>query len=182
MTAPRPVNNQNIFFPHTHMFSVKPVTSKTATISICHLLSPVCQQELSTSVIYLMSVNNNPQYLSSPGVVTVAASVNGHRDRQYVLKVTARDRGDPPRSTDMDVRIKVAEVNRNAPQFLGPNSAYRVTVSESTGVQSVIARVRTVLLQDLGIKQLFRKVYGISIVKFILKYRYMYLEMLLKML
>ncbi|XP_060039989.1 protocadherin Fat 4 isoform X2 [Erinaceus europaeus] len=51
------------------------------------------------------------------GWVSVAASLEAELDREFLLPVTARDRGSPPLSAQATLRVLVTEENRHTPEF-----------------------------------------------------------------
>lgn len=73
------------------------------------------------------------------GVLRVA----GHIDRElvdnYTIVVTARDRGDPPKSANMSIKVKVLDENDNNPIF--DPKQYSASIAENASIGAMVLRV-----------------------------------------
>lgn len=69
--------------------------------------------------------------------------VAGHIDRElvdnYTIVVTARDRGDPPKSANMSIKIKVLDENDNNPIF--DPKQYSASIAENASIGAMVLRV-----------------------------------------
>lgn len=65
---------------------------------------------------------------STTGVVTVTGVVNFEMGQEYELSVEARDRGNPQRSSVVDLHVQVINAEDESPRF--PISFYTAEISE----------------------------------------------------
>ncbi|XP_048189325.1 protocadherin Fat 4 [Perognathus longimembris pacificus] len=81
---------------------------------------------------------------NATGWISVAAPLTADLDQEFVLTVTAADRGSPPLSAQATVRITVTEENAHAPEFSQSHVSVRVPESQAVGaaVRALWARDR----------------------------------------
>ncbi|XP_060800580.1 fat-like cadherin-related tumor suppressor homolog isoform X2 [Amyelois transitella] len=82
------------------------------------------------------------------GIVTLRAPLDRETQAEHRLVVMASDAGRPPRSATATVRLTVADVNDNPPEF--EFHQYRATVAELASPGSEVLRVRATS-QDAGV-------------------------------
>ncbi|CAH1174192.1 unnamed protein product [Phaedon cochleariae] len=86
----------------------------------------------------------------SLGPVDGLLRVSGRLDREttsnYTLVVQARDRGDPPRSTNTKVFVKVLDENDNSPVF--DPKQYSASVSENASIGASVLQVSATDIDD----------------------------------
>ncbi|XP_049865459.1 fat-like cadherin-related tumor suppressor homolog [Pectinophora gossypiella] len=82
------------------------------------------------------------------GIITLRTALDREQQAEHRLVVRARDAGRPPRSATATVRLSVADVNDNPPEF--EFRAYRATVPELDAVGTEILRVRATS-RDTGV-------------------------------
>lgn len=79
------------------------------------------------------------------GSVDGLLRVSGRLDRElrasYKLKVTARDRGEPPRSTQTEIHVKILDENDNSPVF--DPKHYSAAVAENASIGAMVLQVST---------------------------------------
>ena len=73
------------------------------------------------------------------GWITTAAPVNGLRDKSYTLVVAARDKGVPPKSSSVNVVIKVSPANLYSPVFV--DSDFSASVPENAQIKLSVGQV-----------------------------------------
>lgn len=77
------------------------------------------------------------------GSVDGLLRVSGRLDRElrasYKLKVTARDRGEPPRSTQTEIHVKILDENDNSPVF--DPKHYSAAVAENASIGAMVLQV-----------------------------------------
>lgn len=77
------------------------------------------------------------------GAVDGLLRISGRLDRElrssYKLKVTARDRGEPPRSTQTEIMVKVLDENDNSPVF--DPKQYSAAVAENASIGAMVLQV-----------------------------------------
>lgn len=74
------------------------------------------------------------------GEIRTTRPLDREKLAQYTLKVKATDRGLPPKHTAVKVKIKVLDVNDNAPRF---SKIFSATVAENAPVGYTVTRVTT---------------------------------------
>ena len=62
------------------------------------------------------------------GVISVSGELDYEMTREYILKIEARDRGDPPLSSHCTVNIILLDYNDNTPMF--GQEKYSAIISE----------------------------------------------------
>ena len=90
---------------------------------------------LNADIVYSVSGGNGSAFFmvdGGSGVVSVSRSLSGRTGQDFLLVVTASDRGDPPQSEHTIVQLSVTDVNRYAPDFRNP--VYTNTVQEDVDV------------------------------------------------
>lgn len=79
--------------------------------------------------------------------------VNGKLDREtkanYTLKVRTKDRGEPPRQTEMDLLVRILDENDNSPVF-NPKQ-YSAFIPENTSIGVTVLQVGGCLDTELRI-------------------------------
>lgn len=92
------------------------------------------------------SLNNDydTNGIFSLGPVDGLLRVSGRIDREvrsnYTLLVTARDRGDPPRSTDMKILVHILDENDNSPVF--DPKQYSASIAENASIGASVLQVK----------------------------------------
>lgn len=83
----------------------------------------------------------------SLGAVDGLLRVTGRLDREvrssYVLEVTAKDRGDPPRATKQTITINILDENDNSPVF--DPKHYSASVPENASIGVSVLQVRIII-------------------------------------
>ncbi|XP_013390955.1 cadherin-related tumor suppressor-like [Lingula anatina] len=74
---------------------------------------------------------------ATTGWISVAQSLTGQRNRDFVVVIRATDKGTPPQSADVTVHFSVTDVNRNTPRF--NSTTFRATIPENRRVGNVVA-------------------------------------------
>ncbi|XP_072481071.1 protocadherin Fat 4 isoform X1 [Notamacropus eugenii] len=101
---------------------------------------------INSEVEYIIS-NEGPvekfKLDSTTGWISVASSLKSDLNQNFLMTVTARDKGNPPLSSQATVQIVVTEENYHSPEF--SQSRMSATVPESQSVGSII---RTVSARD----------------------------------
>lgn len=78
----------------------------------------------------------------STGALTTSRGLDRETKSEYNLEVVAKDRGSPPLSADVIVKVKVLDVNDNSPVF--KRNIYTVEVSEDVAEGFQVLQVRHV--------------------------------------
>ncbi|KAJ7326976.1 hypothetical protein JRQ81_016735 [Phrynocephalus forsythii] len=102
--------------------------------------------DLNSEVEYLIANNNLSSKFkldSNTGWISVASSLVNDMNKTFLMKVKAKDKGNPPLSSEVTVQIVVTEENYHTPQF--SQSHMSITVPESHAVGTVL---RTVSARD----------------------------------
>lgn len=77
------------------------------------------------------------------GPVDGLLRISGRLDREmrssYKLKVTARDRGEPSRSTQTEITVKILDENDNSPVF--DQRQYSAAVAENASIGAMVLQV-----------------------------------------
>ncbi|VDO58638.1 unnamed protein product, partial [Haemonchus placei] len=88
------------------------------------------------------SLNGSSDFSIDPesGIIRTTTSLDRERTAQYILQVSATDRGDPPLSSSTEIMVIVKDVNDNAPEF--PKAEYNLSLSEETprGSQIIVLK------------------------------------------
>uniref|UniRef100_A0A671TFB6 Neural-cadherin-like n=1 Tax=Sparus aurata TaxID=8175 RepID=A0A671TFB6_SPAAU len=118
-----------------------PETVTTAT-SLLQVLATDCDSGLNAELTYYTL---SPDFSISPhGTVFPAGRLDYERPNHlYEFVVMAMDSGDEPHSGTATVRVRMANINDEAPEFSQP--VYRTFVSEDAGPNTLVA---TVLAKD----------------------------------
>ncbi|XP_060892631.1 neural-cadherin-like [Labrus mixtus] len=118
-----------------------PETVTTAT-SLLQVLATDCDSGLNAELTYYTL---SPDFSISPhGTVFPAGRLDyERRNHLYEFVVMATDSGDEPHSGTATVRVRMANINDEAPEFSQP--VYRTFVSEDAGPNTLVA---TVLAKD----------------------------------
>lgn len=87
--------------------------------------------------------SNLPFILGSvDGLLRVSGPLDREQRSNYTLKVTAKDRGDPPRSSITTVTVTVLDENDNSPVF-DPRQ-YSATVAENASIGASVIQVSAI--------------------------------------
>lgn len=97
---------------------------------------------------YLEYSLNDPSKMFSIGPVDGLLRVTGKLDREtrssYTLAITAKDRGDPPRSTRETIHVNVLDENDNSPVF--DPKQYSAFIAENASIGASVLQVRALLI------------------------------------
>lgn len=96
-------------------------------------MSSFCGRAISTAL----------NQFSLSGEITTKAPLDREQKEVHDLVAEARDQGSPPRSTRITVRIRVLDVNDNAPEIIDPQEDV-VSVREEQSPGTEVARVKAV--------------------------------------
>uniref|UniRef100_A0A1B0CD99 Cadherin domain-containing protein n=1 Tax=Lutzomyia longipalpis TaxID=7200 RepID=A0A1B0CD99_LUTLO len=84
------------------------------------------------------------------GTVDGLLRVSGRLDREirssYNLMVTARDRGDPPKSTQTNISVKILDENDNSPVF--DPKQYSASIAENASIGAMVLQVSATDIDD----------------------------------
>lgn len=90
-------------------------------------------------------LNQEPSIPFTLGSVDGLLRVSGRIDRElrasYMLTVTARDRGEPPKFTQSQLMVKVLDENDNSPVF--DPKQYSASVAENASIGAMVLQVCT---------------------------------------
>lgn len=78
---------------------------------------------------------------SVDGLLRVSGSLDRELQSSYVLLLTARDRGEPPRSTQRQILVKILDENDNSPVF--DPKQYSASVAENASIGAMVLQVLT---------------------------------------
>lgn len=101
-------------------------------------------------VEYSLEENGFPFTLGTvDGLLRVSGPLDREHKPNYTLQVSARDRGDPPKSSSTKVTVVVLDENDNSPIF-DPRQ-YSATVAENASIGASVLQVRFLiyLIDDL---------------------------------
>lgn len=105
------------------------------------------------------SLNSESSVPFTLGQVDGLLRVSGRLDRElrssYKLKVTAKDRGEPPRSTQTEISVKILDENDNSPVF--DPKHYSAAVAENASIGAMVLQVSS------NFNLLFTTIYSSSI-------------------
>lgn len=73
------------------------------------------------------------------GLLRVSGRIDRELQSEYTLAVTARDRGDPPRSTQFQLLVRVQDENDNSPVF--DPKQYSAWIAENASIGAMILQV-----------------------------------------
>lgn len=73
------------------------------------------------------------------GLLRVSGRIDRELQSEYTLSVTARDRGDPPRSSQFQLLVRVMDENDNSPVF--DPKQYSAWVAENASIGAMILQV-----------------------------------------
>ncbi|XP_040330360.1 protocadherin Fat 4 isoform X2 [Herpailurus yagouaroundi] len=109
---------------------------------------------LNSEVEYLISNENHFGKFkldNSTGWISVASSLISDLNQNFVITVTARDKGNPPLSSQATVQIIVTEENYHTPEFSQSHMSATIPESHSIGaiVRTVSARDRDAAMNGL---------------------------------
>lgn len=78
------------------------------------------------------------------GLLRVAGKIDRELKSSYTLSVTAKDRGDPPRSTQTQIFVKVLDENDNSPVF--DPKQYSASIAENASIGASVLQVSSTVL------------------------------------
>lgn len=91
---------------------------------------------------------SDPSKMFSVGPVDGLLRVTGRLDREtrssYLLEITAKDRGDPPRDTKQTILVQVLDENDNSPVF--DPKQYSASIAENASIGASVLQVRNYLM------------------------------------
>lgn len=92
-------------------------------------------------VEYLLAAENLlPFSLGSiDGLLRVASRIDRETKSMYKLNVTARDRGEPPRSTQTQIIVRILDENDNSPVF--DAKQYSSAIAENASIGAMVLQV-----------------------------------------
>lgn len=76
------------------------------------------------------------------GLLRVSGPLDREQRSNYTLEVTAKDRGEPPRSSSTVITVTVLDENDNSPVF--DSRQYSATVAENASIGASVLQVRSV--------------------------------------
>ncbi|XP_042642142.1 neural-cadherin-like isoform X2 [Tyto alba] len=107
--------------------------------SLLQVLATDCDSGSNSEITYF--VQSTDFSITSHGVINSNQRLNFERvNHMYEFVVIAVDKGHPPRTGTASVRIRMANVNDEAPVF--SQSVYRTFLSEDAGPSTLVATVR----------------------------------------
>ncbi|XP_023311979.1 cadherin-related tumor suppressor, partial [Anoplophora glabripennis] len=80
------------------------------------------------------------------GLLRVAGRIDREAKNNYTLLVTAKDRGDPPRSTQTSIFVKVLDENDNSPVF--DPKQYSASIAENASIGASVLQVSATDIDD----------------------------------
>lgn len=83
---------------------------------------------------------------SVDGLLRISGRLDREMNSMYKLKVTARDRGDPPKSTQTEITVKVLDENDNSPVF--DPKQYSASVAENASIGAMVLQVTSYFAFD----------------------------------
>lgn len=81
---------------------------------------------------------------SVDGLLRVSGSLDREQKSNYTLKVTAKDRGEPPRSSSTIVSVTVLDENDNSPVF--DPKQYSATIAENASIGASVLQVSEIAM------------------------------------
>ncbi|XP_062997498.1 neural-cadherin-like [Elgaria multicarinata webbii] len=113
----------------------------TVTSALLQVLASDCDSEENAEILYYTL---SPDFsISTHGTIFPATVLNYERPNHlYEFVIMAVDKGDPPRTGTATVRIRISNVNDEAPKF--SQTIYRSFVSEDAGPNTLIATVHAI--------------------------------------
>ncbi|XP_050300468.1 cadherin-related tumor suppressor isoform X2 [Anthonomus grandis grandis] len=87
------------------------------------------------------SLSPNPVFSlgSVDGVLRVSGNIDRELRNNYTIMVTAKDRGDPPKSANMTINVKVLDENDNSPVF--DPKQYSASIAENASIGAMVLQV-----------------------------------------
>ncbi|XP_076252739.1 cadherin-related tumor suppressor fat isoform X2 [Rhynchophorus ferrugineus] len=80
------------------------------------------------------------------GVLRVAGNIDRELKNNYSLMVIAKDRGDPPKSTNMSLLVRVLDENDNSPVF--DPKQYSASIAENASIGAMVLQVSATDIDD----------------------------------
>ena len=141
------VNDQSPEFISANQTSV---TENAAGNSVVMVVKAVDRDEARNGYVeYSLDLDNNLPFAlgAVDGVLRVAGSLDREHRANYTLKVTAKDRGDPPKSTVQSIQVLILDENDNSPIF-DPRQ-YLASVAENASIGASVLQVSYFSLLNL---------------------------------
>ncbi|KAL8624020.1 hypothetical protein ACOMHN_041610 [Nucella lapillus] len=136
-------NNHAPVFQHGYYTSAVPENARRGT-SILHVeANDYLDFGLNADITYGVSGGNGSSYFEiNPfsGVVSVRRALTSQRGRDYVVVVTATDRGEPPMTNSATVALTVTDINSYSPQFR--NTIFSKSLREDVDVGYTVDTLR----------------------------------------
>lgn len=82
---------------------------------------------------------------SVDGLLRVSGKLDRELKKSYNLTVTAKDRGEPPRSTQTQIEVKILDENDNSPIF--DPKQYSASIAENASIGASVLQVKLVVFQ-----------------------------------
>lgn len=79
---------------------------------------------------------------STDGLLRVSGRLDRELQSSYRLTVIAKDRGEPPRSTQQQINVNVLDENDNSPVF--DPKQYSASVAENASIGAMVLQVRLI--------------------------------------
>lgn len=97
---------------------------------------------------YVLEGETNMPFTLGPvdGLLRVSGKLDRESQISYMLNVTARDRGEPPKSTRSQVYVKILDENDNAPIF--DPKQYTASVAENASIGAMVLQVSATDIDD----------------------------------
>ena len=122
-------------------------------------IKAIDRDEGRNGYIEYMLESNSSTIPFTLGSVDGLLRVSGRLDREtkanYELTVTARDRGEPPKSTQTKILVKVLDENDNSPVFDPKHYSASVAENASIGASVLQVRISTQPADELLVMKIF---------------------------
>ncbi|XP_055376378.1 cadherin-related tumor suppressor [Condylostylus longicornis] len=119
------------------------IIENTPLNTIVMALKAIDHDEGRNGYIEYQLVNPESNIPFSLGAVDGLLRVSGHLDRElkskYIIDVRAKDRGEPPKSTQTQIIIKILDENDNSPVF--DPKLYSASVAENASIGAMVLQV-----------------------------------------
>lgn len=104
-------------------------------------------------VEYLLENDSDLPFILGPvdGLLRVSGPLDREQRSNYSLRVTAKDRGEPPRSSVTTVTVTVLDENDNSPVF-DPRQ-YSATVAENASIGASVLQVSAIEIYHKGLEE-----------------------------
>lgn len=132
-------NNHAPVFEHSDYVSAVPENAVVGTSILKVEANDYLDFGLNADVGYRVTGGNGSSHFdveTDSGVVFVSRALTNKIGSNFVVVVTATDRGDPPQSSSANVVLTITPVNRNTPEFR--NNIFTRSVPEDVSVGYVV--------------------------------------------